>query len=153
MNAETSRRRSLPDPSTPTNLVFVTRVDAWLVILVGLALSLCFFEAWRLREASPAGSMAALGIGAFSLAAILAFTVPCRYTLEADHLFIRCGLIARRIPYSEMTRIALSTNVLSAPALSLQRVRIDHGRSFQLVSPRDRKGFVEALSRRAGLET
>jgi len=81
---------------------------------------------------------------------VLALTLPCSYSLEADHLFIRCGFIRRRIPYSQIHRIEPSSNPLSAPALSLRRVKIAYGRSFQLVSPRERERFIEELGQRVG---
>ena len=75
--------------------------------------------------------------------------MPCRYTLEADHLLIRCGLIRQRIAYRDITAIAPSRSVLSAPALSLQRVKISYRHtSSQLVSPRERGIFIQMLQDR-----
>ena len=75
--------------------------------------------------------------------------VPCRYTLESDHLLIRCGLIRQRIPYRDITAITPSRSLWSAPALSLQRVKLSYGRSSsQLVSPRERAAFIQALQHR-----
>lgn len=92
-----------------------------------------------------------MAIGVFTLGIVLVLTVPCRYTLESDHLFIQCGILKKRIPYAEIRKIELSSNPLSAPALSLRRVKIFYGRTFQLVSPLERERFVEELSKRAGL--
>lgn len=131
--------------------VFRTRIDAWLVILVGIAIASCFVQAWSLSNVSPGGSIAAGAIGILSLAIVLVLTVPCRYTLEGDHLLIQCGVIKRSIPYAQIHGIEASSSPLSAPALSLRRVKIVYGRSFQLVSPQERGRFIEELSKRAGL--
>jgi len=128
--------------------VYPTRVDAWLVVLVAAAVAMCFIQAWSLLASSAGQALAAFAIGVFTLGAVLALTVPCRYTLEADHLLIRCGIIRRRIPFAKIDRIETSWSPLSAPALSLRRVRIGYGRSFQLVSPRERDRFIEALRER-----
>lgn len=137
---------------TATNdSVFPTRIDAWFVLVVGAAFALCLHQAWSLRSISPGGSLAALAIGISSVVTVLALTVPCRYTLKDDHLFIRCGLITRRIPYVQIHKVELSSSPLSAPALSLRRVRIAYGRSFALVSPLQRDRFVDELVRRCDL--
>jgi membrane protein YdbS with pleckstrin-like domain len=142
---------STDDRSTTNDSVFPTRIDAWLVILVGVAFALCLRQAWSLRGASFGGGMIALAIGIASVITVLALTLPCRYTLKDDHLFIHCGMIKKRIRYAEIHRVESSSNPLSAPALSLRRVRIDHGRSFTLVSPLERGRFIEELLRRCGL--
>jgi len=129
--------------------VFPSRVDAWLVALVAAAIARCFIQAWSLR-ASSAEALAACAIGVFTLAVVLAFTVPCRYTLEANRLFIRCGFIRKRIPYAQIDCIEVSSSLLSAPALSLRRVKIGCGRSFLLVSPRECARFIEELEARVG---
>lgn len=131
--------------------VFRTRIDAWLVILVGIAIASCSVQAWSLRIVSPGGSIAAAAIGILSLVTVLTLTVPCRYTLKDDHLFIQCGVTRKRIPYAQIHGVEASSCPLSAPALSLRRVKIVHGRSFQLVSPQERGRFIEELSKRAGL--
>ena len=50
-------------PSVPTDtaeLVFFSRVDAWLVLCVGLSIGLCFFLAWAHQ------SLFALAVGGFT---------------------------------------------------------------------------------------
>lgn len=123
-------------------LVFSSRVDAWLVLVIGAAIALCFFEAWRLQS-----TLAAL-VGGFTALLVLGLTVPCRYTLTEDHLLIRCGMFRRRVPYSDIQRIEPSRSMLSAPALSLKRVKISGVGRFHLVSPNDRELFIEVLSAR-----
>src|SRR3954467_5622287 len=82
--------------------IYPSRVDTWIVGVVVVALALCFVQAWILRDSSHIGAVTALMIGFFSLAMVVVLTVPCRYTLENDHLYIRCGLINRRVPYADI---------------------------------------------------
>ncbi len=69
--------------------------------------------------------------------------IPCHYTLTDDAILIRCGLLRQRIALKDVRAIELSDCPLSAPALSLRRIRIEtmNGRE-QLISPRDREGFI-----------
>lgn len=139
MKAVATVRRGTFDDA---ELVFPSRVDAWLVFVIGAAVSLCFFEAWRLQSAVAAG------VGGFTSLLVVGFAMPCRYTLTEDHLLIRCGLVRYRVPYAGIQRIEPSRSMLCAPALSVKRVKISSvGRSY-LVSPKDRQLFIQALAAR-----
>ena len=78
----------------------------------------------------------------------IAVAVPCTYTLARDHLLIRSGLIRQKIAYKDITAVEPSASPLSAPALSLKRVKVSYGRTFQLVSPRERDLFIQSLRER-----
>lgn len=129
-------------------VTFPSRVDAWLVAVLLFAvlspLAAVFLAGANMVFAAVSVLITLLVVGLL--------LVPCRYTLEADHLLIRCGLIRQRIVYSDITDITASGSVLSAPALSLKRVKVSYGRagytSSQLVSPRDREVFMQALRER-----
>jgi hypothetical protein len=134
-------------PSVPTDtaeLVFFSRVDAWLVLCVGLSIGLCFFLAWAHQ------SLFALAVGGFTGASVVLLTVPCKYTLGKRHLEIRCGLVKRVVAYADILDIGRSRSIVSAPALSLKRVRISCGRAVHLVSPSNRERFMAELRARAG---
>jgi hypothetical protein len=73
---------------------------------------------------------------------------PTRYELHEQELVIRSGVIRYRIPYSEIRAVTPSRNPLSAPAWSLDRLRIDRKRGYALISPRDKEGFLRVLAAR-----
>ena len=125
--------------------VFFSRVDGWLIAVLLLAMVAPLAAVWWVG----ADMVLALASVLVTLLVCGVLLVPCRYTLESDHLLIRCGLIRQRIPYRDITAITPSRSVWSAPALSLQRVKLSYGRtSSQLVSPRDRAAFIQALQHR-----
>jgi hypothetical protein len=123
--------------------VFFSRIDAWLVLCVGASIGLCFFLALTQR------SSVALATGAFTAATLLALTVPCKYTLKKSHLEIRCGVLKREVPYADIIGVELSRSILSAPALSLMRVKVSCARTAHLVSPKSRERFITELRARA----
>ncbi|CAN5455869.1 hypothetical protein BH10PSE16_BH10PSE16_24700 [soil metagenome] len=129
---------------------FPSRVDGWLIAVVTGAIGFTLFQGWLLRAVSPLGSGIALGVGGAVALLIAATAVPCTYTLMPEHLLIRTGLIRQQIAYRDITGIEPSTSPLSAPALSLQRVKVSYGDGgrFQLVSPRERELFIRALRER-----
>ncbi len=131
----------------PEDLAFFSRIDAWLVLCVGASIALCFFLAWTQQ------SSMAFAIGGFTVATVLALTVPCKYKLKKSHLEIRCGLLKRVVPYADIIGAELSRSIVSAPALSLRRVKVSCARTAHLVSPSDRQRFMKELRARAPLRT
>ena len=125
--------------------IFPSRVDGWLVAVLLLAVVSPLAAVWW----AGADMVLALASVLVTLLVCGVLLVPCRYTLESDHLLIRCGLIRQRIAYRDITAITPSRSLWSAPALSLQRVKLSYGRtSSQLVSPRERAVFIQALQHR-----
>jgi len=53
-------------------------------------------------------------------------------------------------PLRDIRRLTRTRGVLSAPALSLQRLEVQYGRhSAVMISPNDESGFLDALRSRA----
>ena len=91
-----------------------------------------------------------IAVGVVFLVVVLFATIiiPCRYTLTDDGLLIQSGLIKTKIEYRRMKDVKPSWNPLSAPALSLRRVKIKLDKGFALVSPKRRDEFIVELKRR-----
>lgn len=134
--------------SDPAPLRQRSKVDAWLVLVLVLALCAPLAQAWMLREVAPRDALLALGVFAFTATLLGVLSLPCRYTLEADQLLIQSGVLRWRIRYADITSVRPSRALWSAPAFSLDRVRIDHGGRFALVSPVGRDVFIAELQRR-----
>ena len=132
----------------PTHRVYPSAVDAWLTVILyaapALLIALCFYFT-RVARADEALTCLLVAAGLVLLNVVL--TRPCRYTLTADTLHIRCGLIRESIPLDRITGAELSTSWRSGPALSLKRVRIDYDSRSRLISPRDRQQFISDLMR------
>jgi hypothetical protein len=127
---------------------YPTAIDAWLVAVILAAIVSTLVEAILIFPASPSGAFLALTVVVLMTGFVGSFSYPCEYLLEADHLLIRAGFARWRIAYDRISAVAPSRSLWAGPALSLRRVRIDYGRRFVLVSPRDREGFIAALTAR-----
>ena len=81
----------------------------------------------------------------------LGLVFPVRYEIAADQLHVRAGLLHWRISLDQIESVRRSRNLLSAPALSLDRLRIDYRRrtrsAFLLISPEDPIAFMQQLVR------
>ncbi len=129
--------------------VFPSKIDNRLALLVGAAIVVPFVLGAYLWNTSQSAALTAMGAGLFTAALVGLLAVPCRYTLNDDHLLIRSGVIRQKIFYRDIDRIEPSSNPFSAPALSLQRVLITYRDGFQLVSPNEREEFMRLLRERA----
>lgn len=128
---------------------FRSKVDTWLVLLVvatgAMAIASCF-------PMIRIGSGGALAIAAGLVALVVGFPAwllaATHYTFEEEALGIRSGPFRWTIPYSDISDVKPSRSVLSSPALSLDRLRIEYAGKSILISPVDRASFVQELERR-----
>ena len=129
---------------------YASRIDTWLISLVIAILLLPLLTIFAVVEGMTSQDLidvlavlaVILGVSAAVMYVLL---WPCYYTFEASHLHVRCGLVKLDIPYSSIRSAEKSNNPLSAPALSLKRIRIEHNKGFTLISPKNRKQFIQLL--------
>lgn len=62
---------------------------------------------------------------------------------------MRCRIRKWQVPIAGITGITPTSNPLSSPALSLDRLRIDYGRGKSLmISPKNKEQFIRDLEAR-----
>lgn len=126
---------------------FPSAVDRWLaVVLIGSPVGCVLLGLW-LWTVEPVAGAACVGSGILTGPLILAF-LPCRYILADSELLIRCGFLRQSIPYDRIEKVTPCRSVKGGPALSLNRLRIDHRGGSVLVSPKDRRGFLSEIGMR-----
>lgn len=129
---------------------FASRIDAWLAaMLLGSALLVLVAVAASWAQAgTPALRVLLLALLAVGAGLPLWIMADTGYRIEGGELLIRSGPLRWRVPVRDIRLVEASRSWLSSPALSLERLRIRHGRAAQvLVSPSDRLGFVQTLRR------
>lgn len=69
------------------------------------------------------------------------------YTIEGDILRIRCGFLMHiQINIATITRIKETSDPTSAPATSLDRLRIEYGNNKRiLISPKEKQAFIDMI--------
>lgn len=126
--------------------VYRSAVDKWLLVVMyaSPALLLVFAATgWLNQQPDVTGTCLILSVALTCLNLII--TTPCRYILTSDSLNIRCGLLFRTVPLSQIQKVELSSSWESAPALSLRRVKITLDRGYRIISPLDRDAFMKDL--------
>lgn len=123
--------------------VFASAVDAWLLaVLYAAPLLFAALGVYLAQADRPDEALTCFVISIGLVLLNLLLTRPCRYTLTADSLNLRCGIFNETIPLSRIESAELSSSWLSGPALSLKRVRIGLDKGSRLVSPTYREVFI-----------
>lgn len=128
-------------------MLFRSKIDLWLaIVLISSVIIALAAAVATLQRASGAALLPVIiiAIGTVLPVWTLASTI---YMVESEALLIRSGPFRWRIPVSSITCIEPSNSVLSGPALSLTRLRIEYGTGqCILISPTDRQGFLRAIA-------
>lgn len=85
-------------------------------------------------------------IVSFMLIFTLLLLFGIKYTIEGKVLRVHYSFFySERINIDEITEIANTHTFLSAPAASLDRVKITYGKKYVILSPKDKQMFVKQL--------
>jgi len=133
---------------------YKSKIDWWLLIILLSAMAVSAYVSAQIIFAnSPAMWLLAITIG-IGIVLPLWILLGTGYTLQPRYLVIRSGPFKWQIPVTDIKSITATSNPLSSPALSLDRLRIEYGRgSALMISPRNKEQFlrdIEALRREAG---
>lgn len=121
--------------------VYRSKVDSWLLILIlvawGIPLTLIVVNEF---------SAVKFSIVSFMLIFTLLLLFGIKYTIEGKVLRVHYFFFySERINIDEITEIANTHTLLSAPAASLDRVKITYGKKYVILSPKDKQMFVKQL--------
>jgi hypothetical protein len=133
-------------------IIYASKKDWWLMVIIAAAgLSLVGAAAYQVSTnglAHPASWILLLSL-LFYVAVVLIFAYPVSYEIRPPDLLIRAGLTRSRITLSSIEAVSPTRDPTSAPALSLDRLRIDYLKkgkpAFSLVSPEDKVTFLTNL--------
>lgn len=125
---------------------YPSRIDSWLaVVLVGAPLIVVAVGVFTLTN-SVGGGLIMIITGLTVAGLIAALSIPCVYTLTEDSLKIKSGMLEDEIPLRKIRGAEKSGSTWSAPALSLQRVKITLEEGSCVISPKDRDRFIADLA-------
>jgi membrane protein YdbS with pleckstrin-like domain len=135
---------------------FKSKVDTWIAAVAigpGLLIApLVMLLVWRTGGLTPSSIILFAVVIVFSVGLPVWVFLTTTYEITSDTLRIRAGPLREQVPLAEIERITTSRSWESAPALSLDRMRITFaGGRTVLISPEDERGFLATL-RGAGVE-
>ena len=133
------------------NAVFTSKIDLWLAFLIlgsGLLLILVPVWEWIYNDSSIRRILfiSLLTIPGAILLLVIFFNI--KYSFSEDELFVKNGFSTQSIPLKDITHIIPTNSMLSAPALSLDRIEIKYKGGSIVISPKDKEGFYRAIQER-----
>ncbi|WP_341678282.1 PH domain-containing protein [Niveibacterium sp. SC-1] len=127
-------------------MVYRSKIDAWLAVLLGGAMAAVVCACVELVVRDPPAMLLQLALVVLPGIGLPAWIlVGTRYQLTRDALLVRCGPGRWRIPVADIERVTPSRDWASSPALSLDRLRVEYGGRTLLISPRDTERFLREL--------
>ncbi|WP_017728225.1 PH domain-containing protein [Halalkalibacterium ligniniphilum] len=122
-------------------MYFPSKKDLWLSIIIWGTIGVCIIMPVIDRE--PFAFFIGLPVALFM--AWLWFTTG--YTIEEKRLVIRYGPFKKVVMIAEISKINKVKNPMSAPALSMDRLKITYGKlfGFAVISPINQNKFVQVL--------
>jgi len=131
-------------------MVYRSKKDLWLFGLVWAAvLAPLAVGLFNLLAGDAELGRTLVGVGVVTAAAVLLTTYPLDYEISSGELVARSGLMRWRVPLGAIQEVSPSRNPASAPAWSLDRLRVEYlkgGSARTLyVSPEDKAAFLSDL--------
>lgn len=122
---------------------FKSKIDLWLVLFLsvifgGIAINMALNGVW--------GSLIFILLIIAFIVHIFATTF---YIIEDKKLIVKCGfLITIPIPVEKIKKISETNDLMSSPALSLDRLEILYNISDTvMISPNEKTKFIEAIQK------
>ena len=127
--------------------VFRSKVDRWLIVVLGGAASASLLACLPLLITPTADAwMIGLSTLALGLGLPIWILASTDYAVIGTTLHVRSGPFRWTVAIDSIEAVAPTSSPLSSPALSLDRLELVHGGGRRLrVSPVDKEGFVAAL--------
>ncbi|MBX3183705.1 MAG: PH domain-containing protein [Polyangiaceae bacterium] len=118
----------------------------WLMPLITIGVLLIFVVTGNYAELPWA-----VGSCLFVVALYGGLVLSMRYGISSDQLIVRFGLVRVRVPVASISTVEPTSNPISSPALSLDRVSVQYDSKELIISPDEREQFLQTLAERAGL--
>jgi hypothetical protein len=150
------RRKFIAGGHSGIAMTFKSKIDGWMIIVLAIVLlvSPVMLMTTASRPRNPpmgaGGYVILIGVVvALPMALVVWLFSTTNYTLTDTDLVVRAGPIRETIALSSIHKITATRSILSAPALSLDRIEIAYGKyGTVVISPDDKQAFVNEMRRR-----
>ena len=95
---------------------------------------------------SPVSLAGLIIVGSLVLFLVYLF-INTSYTIKDETLYVKCGFLYKaQISIKSITKITETTNILSSPATSIDRLEIIYNKFDSVqISPKDKDGFIQTV--------
>lgn len=122
-------------------MVFKSKVDSWMAIIF------LFIPIVMIYAVITEPDAVTILITALMILLLVVLFFGTRYVIDGEELIIYGGISKKRIPIKQIKSLRPTKNLISAPAMSLDRIEImfDPNTQMALVSPKEKELFVNKL--------
>jgi hypothetical protein len=127
---------------------FKSKVDTWiaLVIVAVATMDIAFIFIFAMGADSPADKTAAILILIGVFLFLIWLSLRTYYAVDKESVRVVSGPFHWKIPIADIQSVTPTRSLWSAPAMSLDRLRIVYGEKRRIVvSPADKQGFLRAI--------
>lgn len=125
---------------------FNSAVDSWFYLVIGAVLLTLLVTVIPQLWSGQVSHIFAIVIIGFSLGLPLWLLFSTYYQVSEDFVLVKSGPFSWRVRISEIQSAKRSRNILSSPALSLNRIELRYGQGkIIFVSPKDQQGFLLSI--------
>ncbi|MFI8553735.1 PH domain-containing protein [Psychrobacter sp. NPDC077938] len=134
------------------DIIFVSKVDFWLALLLwGLSLFTVSVPLWQWKRDAHKSLIQTILMTVILIPFAALMLIPffsTKYILTNDQLQVDSGFSVQKIELTDITYIMPTRSMSSAPALSLDRIKIEYRNKEVLISPKDRASFYQEIRAR-----
>ena len=135
-----------------SDVIFASKIDFWIaLVLWGGSLSFVLIPLWEWRRGKRDSRMRNMLLMVILLPFAALMLMPffgTKYTLTDSQLYVDSGLSTQTIELTDITHITSNRSMTSAPALSLDRLKIEYRNKEVLISPEDKSRFYQEIQAR-----
>ena len=127
--------------------VYSSKIDTWLgVVLIG-SMVVCAIASYQVvKIGTPASMVTVVPILLIGMGLPLWLMLSTSYALSSGRLLIKSGPFKWVVPIESITGVMPTSNPLSSPALSLDRLQINYGNGASvMISPENKEQFLKDL--------
>ena len=142
-------------------MIHYAKVDRWIAamlvgaVLIGVGVGATVLLAGLSDSDLAPAAAVAIGCIPFGMGLLMGLVLRAcynmRYVITPSDLVVHCGPFRTTLPLDTIVEVFPTTNSISAPAPSLDRLQINSRKTngamrLTLISPKDREGFVRDLA-------
>ena len=134
------------------DIIFVSKVDFWLALLLwSLSLFTVSVPLWQWKRDAQKSLIQTILMTVILIPFAALMLIPffgTKYILTNDQLQVDSGFSVQKIELTDITYIMPTQSMSSAPALSLDRIKISYQDEEILISPKDKSRFYREIQAR-----
>lgn len=127
---------------------FQSKVDRWIaaVLILSLLMMLATLIAMTTEVMRDPTLLVAIVVVVLCIVLVAWVGLATYYEIDRTTLKVVSGPVRWRIPLADVNGVEETRSLFSAPALSLDRLRVRYGKNRSIVvSPRDKAKFIKRL--------